>query len=114
METLIKIRKKEEFQAVFKSNKRLHSPYFSLYYDWNNLNQCRSGSIASKANLATAVARNRAKRIIRERVRLNQNKLKGFDLVIVVKKTAKEAQPKELHECLEELLMRLQQHQKKS
>ena len=111
---IVKIRKRDEFQEVFKNSRRLFSPYFSLYYRWNELNQCRFGSIASKSNLATAVLRNRVKRIIRERIRLNQDRLRGADLVIVVKKTAKEAESKELHQCLEELLTRLLQHPKKS
>lgn len=113
-ESIGRIRNKAEFQEVFKSSQRLHSDYFSLYYRVNKLGLCRFGCIASKANLPTAVARNKAKRIIRERVRSKQEQLNSVDLVFVVKKTAREAESKELHECLAELLVRLLQRQNKA
>lgn len=111
-ESIVRVRNREQFQEIFKNSQRLQSHYFSLYYRWNNLEACRFGCIASKSNLPTAVARNRAKRIVRERVRLGLEQLKGLDLIFVVKKAAREAESKELHRCLVELLMQLLKRRK--
>ncbi len=112
-ESIVRIRNRAQFQEVFKNSQRLHSHYFSLYYRWNNLNSCRLGCVASKSNVPTAVARNKAKRVVRERVRLNQEQLSGLDLVFVVKKPAREVESKELHRCLVELLAQLLERRNK-
>jgi ribonuclease P protein component len=112
-EPIVRIRNREQFQEVFKNSQRLHSHFYTLYYRRNNSNTCRLGCIASKANVPTAVARNKAKRVVRERVRLGREQFDGLDFVFVVKKPAREAQSKELHRCLVELLTQLLQHRKK-
>jgi ribonuclease P protein component len=51
----------------------------------NGLNLARLGLVVPKKHIYGAVERNRLKRIIRESFRLKQEKLKGNDMVVVVR-----------------------------
>jgi len=51
----------------------------------NNVELARLGLAVPKKHIHRAVERNRLKRIIRESFRLKQEKLKGNDIVVVVR-----------------------------
>ncbi|MEO6212711.1 MAG: ribonuclease P protein component [Vicinamibacterales bacterium] len=66
-----RVRRRGEFQQVFKSGYRVGSRYFTLLFTPAHGPATRLGIVASK-KLGDAVHRNRAKRLIREIFRHNQ------------------------------------------
>ncbi|CAG0889459.1 unnamed protein product [Cyprideis torosa] len=67
------LRKKREFDKVYRQGRRLHGAGFSLIFCENGLEHSRLG-ISIHRRLKGAVRRNRIKRIIRESFRLNREK----------------------------------------
>jgi ribonuclease P protein component len=84
-----RIRRRAEYQRVYERGVKVHGKYLTLFTLANNLAVGRLGIAATK-KLGGAVARNKAKRLIREVFR--HNKLApGFDVVIVPKRELLEA-----------------------
>jgi len=78
------IRRRAEFQQVYERGARVHGRFSTLFLLPNKLPIGRLG-IAATRKLGGAVARNRAKRLIREVFRRN-NIASGFDVVVVPKR----------------------------
>ena len=81
-----RLKKPEEYAAVFSSNRRSSDKFFLFLAIKNNINIARLGLAVPKKNISSAVERNRIKRIIRESFRSQKNRLKGRDAVVFVKK----------------------------
>lgn len=76
-----RVRRRAEYQRIYDRGVKLHGRLFTLFRFANGLEVGRLG-IAATRKFGGAVARNRAKRLIREVFR--RNKLApGFDIVIV-------------------------------
>jgi len=87
-----RIRRRGEFQRVYRHGLKLQGRYATVFMLPNNLGCGRLGIAATK-RLGGSVRRNRAKRLIREVFR--QNKLApGFDVVVVPKRELLDAGPK--------------------
>lgn len=102
-----RVRQKKEYDRVFQARRRLFGHHFLLYYCKNTLQYPRIGVIVSKKNVRHAVDRNQLKRVARESFRLMQRDLPKVDIVILAKKTAGNANKKELHQCIHRLLVKL-------
>ena len=81
-----RLKKPEEFAAVFSSKNRSSDNFFLFLAIKNNANIARLGLAVPKKNVSSAVERNRIKRIIRESFRSQKNRLKGRDIVVFVKR----------------------------
>jgi ribonuclease P protein component len=93
-----RIRKKKDFLVLYKKGYRYKSKYFNLIGLSNDLTYSRVGVVASR-KVGNAVARNRAKRWMRELFRRNKDLLEyPVDLLIVASATIKEATWTELRE----------------
>jgi len=89
------LRKKSEFDRVYRHGKRVHGEHFSLILLPNDLDHNRIG-ISIHGQLRGAVKRNRIKRVIREFFRVNRDflqeenpesrKLPAMDIVITVRR----------------------------
>ena len=76
-----RVRRRAEYQRIYDQGIKVHGATFTLFRFPNQTTSGRLG-IAATRKLGGAVARNRAKRLIREVFR--RNKLApGFDIVIV-------------------------------
>jgi ribonuclease P protein component len=73
----------------------------------NQLDHARLGLAISKKRIPTAVARNRLKRLIRERFRREQEMLSGFDVVILAQKDISYLNSKLINGSLSELWGRI-------
>jgi len=73
-----RVRRRSEFQQIFKNGYRVGSRYFTLLLSPNAGSSTRLGIVASR-KLGDAVHRNRAKRLIRELFRLNDTRAAGID-----------------------------------
>jgi ribonuclease P protein component len=93
-----RIRKKKDFIVLYKKGYRYKSKYFNLIGLSNALTVSRVGVVASR-KVGNAVARNRAKRWMRELFRRNKDLLEyPVDLLIVASAAMKEATWTELVE----------------
>jgi ribonuclease P protein component len=81
-----RLKRPEEFAAVFSSSKRSSDKFFLFLTINNSTNIARLGLAVPKKNISGAAKRNRVKRIIRESFRLQKERLKGKDVVVFVKK----------------------------
>ena len=79
-----RIRRRADFELVYKRGVRVHGRYSTLFLLPNGLAKGRLGIAATK-KLGGAVRRNRAKRLIREIFRRNKI-APGYDLVVVPKR----------------------------
>jgi ribonuclease P protein component len=77
-----RIRRRPEFQRVHEHGTRISGRLMTALFLANNFGHDRLGIIASR-KLGGAVARNRAKRLIREVFRLNKRDSGGSDVVII-------------------------------
>jgi ribonuclease P protein component len=77
-----RVRRRSEFQQIFKNGYRVGSRYFTLLLSPNAGSSTRLGIVASR-KLGDAVHRNRAKRLIRELFRLNDTSATGIDVVVI-------------------------------
>lgn len=74
----------------------------------NALGHPRLGLIVSKKNLRRAVDRNRLKRLARESIRLQQQRLPAVDIVLMARRGVKELDNETLHRQLHGMWRRLE------
>jgi ribonuclease P protein component len=87
MSELPVLKKNNEFKRVYSKGKYAASAFLVIYVLPNRLDQVRLGITASK-KVGNAVKRNRMRRLIRENLRLlNDRLIRGIDIVIVARKT---------------------------
>jgi len=93
-----RIRKKKDFLVLYKKGYRYKSKCFNLIGLSNALTYSRAGVVASR-KVGNAVARNRAKRLMRELFRRNKGLLESpVDLLLVASAAIREAAWAELEE----------------
>ena len=81
-----RVRKRREFEKAYEEGYKVVTPQFALYVRPNGLLESRLG-ITTTRRLGKAVVRNRARRLVREAYRKNQDKMPpGYDFVVVVRK----------------------------
>jgi ribonuclease P protein component len=76
-----RIRRRAEFQQIYKHGTRVSGRYYTLFIQPNRLATARVG-VAATRKLGGAVVRNRAKRLVREVFR-RSGIAPGFDIVVV-------------------------------
>lgn len=94
--------KAAEFKTVFNQSKKYRTPYFLINVHFNKNEFARLGLAVSKKSVKGAVQRNQIKRVVRETFRLNQDLLKGCDIVFVSLNRINELDKLALKEALEE------------
>ena len=67
------LRKKSDFDAIYRAGESVPDRYVVLFYRKNDLPYTRTAFLASK-KVGNSVQRNRAKRLMRESYRLNEDK----------------------------------------
>lgn len=80
------LKKNREFQNIYNLGKKCFGNYSLIFFNKNNLDTCRFGFVASKKT-GKAHCRNRIKRLFREYIRLNLEKISdNYDIILVGKK----------------------------
>ena len=81
------LRKKSDFDAIYRSGKSVPDRYVVLFYRKNDLPYTRTAFLASK-KVRNSVQRNRAKRLMRESYRLNEDRFAaGYDIIFIARNT---------------------------
>ena len=90
------LKKNSDFRRLYTKGKSAATPYLVVYCRKNRRDHNRTGYTVS-TKLGHAVVRNRVRRRLREIVRLNTSAVKpGYDLVLVARSRAVEAEYKQL------------------
>ena len=99
--------RRSEFDAVYRSGKRLSSSHFTVFVRSNGLGASRFG-FSIKKTLGGAVVRNRIRRRVREIVRCHRQEIPaGWDIVIHPKSSVGKAPFAALTEDLVRVLKKL-------
>lgn len=80
------------FDYVFSEGVKLHSRHLLVMVAPNTAHCSRLGLVVAKRKTQGAVMRNRVRRVLKEQFRLNQERLKGCDVVVLLKKPLDTAQ----------------------
>lgn len=81
------LKNNREFQNIYNNGKKCFGYYSLIFFIENNLEYSRFGFVASK-KIGKAFCRNRIKRLFREYIKQNIDKIfKNYDIIIIGKKT---------------------------
>jgi len=98
----------DDYQQVFDSASfRISHQHLLLLACHNDRSIPRLGLVVAKKHLRLSVDRNRIKRLSRESFRINQEQLKGFDLVILSRPGLGKLTNKEIVEIIDHQWRRL-------
>jgi ribonuclease P protein component len=102
----MRLRRPVDFRLVWSKGRSWAHPLFILWALPNTLSSVRVGITASR-KVGNAVARNRARRLLREASRqLYGNIFEGWDIVLVARSALIKAKEPQVEQALETLLQR--------
>ncbi|WP_461812894.1 ribonuclease P protein component [Faecalimonas sp.] len=94
------LKKNRDFQIVYRRGKSYANKYLVMYKKSNNLNKNRIGISVSK-KVGNSVVRHRLTRLIRESYRLQESNMQcGYDIVVIVRASAKDKSYREMESAL--------------
>ena len=99
-----RIRQSSVFVQAFQ-HKPLSNKWFSIYLTQSNFEFARLGMVISKKTIPKSVARNVAKRMIREVFRHHSSKLPALDFVIRIRRNVSKINSVEARMALLELML---------
>lgn len=106
--TLYKLKKTDEFSSVFSFRKRFYGEWLFANIMPNQQDHHRYGLVVSKKVAKLAVKRNYMKRVLRELLRAQPPQaVKGFDVVLQVRKSFRHDDFPAIQRDLSQLLARL-------
>lgn len=100
-----RLRRGAEFEQVFRHGLRIHAQHFTLILRVH-ADRPRLGLALARRQIASAVQRNRLKRLVREFFRHHRDALPAADWVVMARASAAAASNAELRTDLAELLQR--------
>lgn len=115
MEDTHSLKKNQDFKRIYNKGRSYANGLLVIYYLANQRDYNRLGLSISK-RVGNSVVRNRVKRRIRESYRLNERKIKkGYDIILISKVKANQADSKSIEKALIHLMKKIHlwQNQKK-
>ncbi|OZG73236.1 ribonuclease P protein component [Hahella sp. CCB-MM4] len=104
----LRLLKPGDFRNVFEQAEyKAGHPALLLLARSNQCNCPRLGLVIAKRNVKLSTGRNRVKRIIRDRFRLQQHQLPPIDIVVIARRPLADIDNAELHQCMVKLLAKL-------
>lgn len=98
------LRRKSDFSTIYNKGKSVGDRYVVLFYRKNNLPYNRIAYLASK-KVGNSVKRNRARRLMKESVRLTNLEIpKGYDFIIIARNTITNAKCVDVKKSFESAL----------
>lgn len=80
------LKKKYEFNKVYRRGKYKSGKYITLYYLENGTNKNRIGIVISRKAQKSSVKRNRLKRLVKEIYRDIETMFSGYDIIFLFRK----------------------------
>lgn len=80
-----RLKSKQDFDVVFRKGKRISHKYLSIIYVSNRFSQPRLGIVVKKIYFKQAVVRNKLRRVVRESFRHHKDRLKGLDIIVLLR-----------------------------
>ena len=100
------LRKNKDFNSIYKKGKSIADRYVVIFYRKNKLPYCRVAFLASK-KVGNSVKRNRARRMMKESVRLSNVKLPvGYDFIFIARASISERKCQEVQKSINSALRR--------
>lgn len=84
----MRLRSGRELREITRQCRAERDAFFNVHVRSNDLGHARLGITVSRRVSPKAVIRNRVKRVVRESFRLQQEQLKGLDVVVVARPPA--------------------------
>ncbi|MCR4668456.1 MAG: ribonuclease P protein component [Clostridia bacterium] len=101
------LRRKADFDALYKKGRSVGDKYVVIFCRENGTPINRTAFLASK-KVGNSVARNRARRLMKESVRLSRENIgNGFDLIFIARSTINGKKCGEVRRSIESGLRRL-------
>ena len=89
MQRKLRLRSREDFGRIYRHGRSFANSQFVVYWRTETRTERFRLGISASGKLGGAVVRNRLRRMIKEIVRLNADKLNdGLDLILIVRKPA--------------------------
>ncbi|OGZ93292.1 MAG: ribonuclease P protein component [Candidatus Sungbacteria bacterium GWC2_49_10] len=89
MEKVHRLRERKDFTHLFRTGRRVHTPFFSFVVAPSDKKSARVACIVSKSTVKSAVVRNRLRRRIKAWFRLRAPSARDpVDIAIIVQKRA--------------------------
>ena len=102
-----RLKKKLDFEDVFKKGKAVKGSFLSIKYKNNELSVPRFGFVVSAKVSKSAVKRNKTRRILSETARNVINDLGGCDIIVFTTKKIMEVSKKDIVEDFLEVLKKI-------
>jgi ribonuclease P protein component len=100
------LRYQKDFDSIYRKGKSVGDRYVVIFSKRNGLSYTRTAFLASK-KVGNSVKRNRARRLMKEAMRLSQIKLpEGYDFVIIARNTISDANCRNVQRSLESAFKR--------
>ena len=81
------LRRKKDFESIYRNGKSVGERYVVLFSKNNGLSYNRTAFLASK-KVGKSVERNRARRLMKESYReIKENLINGYDIIFIARKT---------------------------
>ncbi len=104
---------KRNFDEVYKRGKSIGHKYVVIFYKKNGLSYNRFGFLASK-KVGNAVMRNRARRLMKESVRLiGDLYFTGYDVIFIARNTINDTKCADVKKSIEAALRKTAMYKKK-
>jgi ribonuclease P protein component len=89
MQRKLRLRSREDFNRIYRHGRSFANSQFVVYWRKHSQTEQFRLGISASSKLGGAVVRNRIRRMVKEIVRHNANKLnEGTDLILIVRKPA--------------------------
>lgn len=100
------LRYQKNFDRIYRRGKSIGDRFVVVFFIKNNLDYTRTGFLASK-KVGNSVKRNRARRLMKESIRLSSIELpKGYDFIFIARNTIVDASCQQVQKSLESALRR--------
>ena len=107
------LRRKEDFDRIYRKGKSVGDRYVVIFCMRTDLGFNRIAYLASK-KVGNSVKRNRARRLMRESVRISDAEIRqGYDLIIIARNTINGKKCADVKKSIEAALRRLKVIEKK-
>ncbi|MEG1469223.1 MAG: ribonuclease P protein component [Anaerovoracaceae bacterium] len=100
------LRRKKDFSTIYNRGKSVGDRFVVVFYKKNNLSYNRIAFLASK-KVGNSVKRNRARRLMKESMRLMDKQLPlGYDFIFIARNTICDAKCADVKKSLESAIRR--------